>query len=231
MSNTLLAEILKKHSESYLAVVPFDFNKEGVHIDLSINNAGLEAVVPDDTPGWERFIWDDMKKKGAKVCAGGYLEQRSRYLKSELFTSGDEPRIMHLGIDIWAVPETAISAPLKGVVHSFRENTAYMDYGPTILLQHELDGISFHTLYGHLSRKSLEGKFVGQEIKAGEVFAWLGDAEVNGGWPPHLHFQIIEDMQGLEGDYPGLCSKSDLETYSRNCPDPNLILGYQALKA
>ena len=89
--------------------------------------------------------------------------------------------------------------------------------------------MSFHTLYGHLSRASLENLSVGKSIKAGEKFAELGSAEVNGDWPPHLHFQIVADMQGKEGDYPGVAAKADLDFYKQNCPNPNLLLKYSVL--
>ncbi|MEP6913389.1 MAG: response regulator, partial [bacterium] len=46
----------------------------------------------------------------------------------------------------------------------------------------------------------------------------------NGDWPPHLHFQIIEDMRVHEGDYPGVCSISERAKYLNNCPNPDLIL-------
>lgn len=227
MSSSDLIQILKRHSSEYQPVIPFDFNKEGTHIDLSINNRPLQELVPNNVASWEKFIWNDMKEKGAKVAAGGYGEERTFYLNSELFTSGEEPRIIHMGIDIWAVEDTSIAAPLDGVIHSFQDNQSYLDYGPAIILQHELEGVVFHTLYGHLNRKSLEGKRLGQSVQAGEVFAALGSEQVNGGWPPHLHFQIIKDMQGMKGDFQGLCSKSNKEEFSKNCPDPNLLLNYR----
>jgi len=49
----------------------------------------------------------------------------------------------------------------------------------------------------------------------------LGKPDENGGWPPHLHFQLIRDMQGFVGDYPGVCAKQDLTFYANNCPDPS----------
>jgi hypothetical protein len=52
----------------------------------------------------------------------------------------------------------------------------------------------------------------------------LGDTSVNGDYPPHLHFQIIKDIQGYQGDYPGVSSKKDLDFYRNNCPNPNTLL-------
>ncbi|MFK7782228.1 peptidoglycan DD-metalloendopeptidase family protein, partial [Psychroserpens sp.] len=103
------------------------------------------------------------------------------------------------------------------------------DYGPTIILQHVIQDSRFYTLYGHLSLSSIVNLKVGQKFKKGELIATLGDASVNGDYPPHLHFQIIKDIQHYVGDYPGVCSKQDLEFYIHNCPNPNFLLKLESL--
>lgn len=135
-----------------------------------------------------------------------------------------EPRRLHLGVDIWGPAGTKVMAPLPGIVHSFAFNNNDSDYGATIILTHNLDGVSFHTLYGHLSLNSLKNLHEGQHITRGEVIAEFGMRFENGNWPPHLHFQIIADMQGWKGDYPGVCRFSERQQWLANCPDPNLIL-------
>jgi hypothetical protein len=82
----------------------------------------------------------------------------------------------------------------------------------------------FHTLYGHLSLKSITGKQEGQDVEKGSWIASFGDLSENGNWPPHLHLQVILDMQGWKGDYPGVCKFSEREQYLSNCPDPDLLL-------
>ena len=52
----------------------------------------------------------------------------------------------------------------------------------------------------------------------------LGVASVNGDYAPHLHFQIIRDLEDNFGDYPGVASENNIPFYKRNCPDPNLLL-------
>jgi murein DD-endopeptidase MepM/ murein hydrolase activator NlpD len=61
-------------------------------------------------------------------------------------------------------------------------------------------------------------------FKKGQQIATLGDASVNGDYSPHLHFQIIKNIGDYFGDYPGVCSKTDLNFYLDNCPNPNLLL-------
>jgi murein DD-endopeptidase MepM/ murein hydrolase activator NlpD len=75
-----------------------------------------------------------------------------------------------------------------------------------------------------LSLDSLIGKKIGTKVKQGETIATLGSAPINGDYAPHLHFQIIFDIENKTGDYPGVCSKNDLTYYLQNCPDPNLLL-------
>ena len=51
----------------------------------------------------------------------------------------------------------------------------------------------------------------------------MGNRNENGGWVPHLHFQIIKDMMGKAGDFPGVTSEKLLAEFSKNCPDPNVF--------
>jgi murein DD-endopeptidase MepM/ murein hydrolase activator NlpD len=146
------------------------------------------------------------------------------YHRSNHF-KGEEPRTIHLGVDIWTEAGTPVFAPLSGKVHSFRDNAGFGDYGPTIILEHLLDDTLFYTLYGHLSRASLAGLHQGQLFEKGAVLGEIGPYPENGDWPPHLHFQIITDMLGMEGDFPGVASVSKRNFYLSICPDPMLILG------
>ncbi len=174
----------------------------------------------------ERYINNYLRENNKKVAYGGYLEKRTIYQRSSHFNhqNPETERNIHLGIDLWVEAGTEVLAVVDGEIHSFHDNTNFGDYGPTIILKHQVDGITFHTLYGHLSRESLQDIQVGQQVKKREVIAHLGDANVNGDYAPHLHFQVIIDIGNLKGDYPGVSSKQDIAFYSKNCPDPNLLL-------
>ena len=195
-------------------------------LDLSIHNSNLKAINVSSSDDLETFIWDYMKTKNAKVVYGGYLEHRGIYQRSDYFNqlNPETERNIHLGLDIWMEANTPIYAPLAGTIHSFKNNTNHGDYGPTIILKHHIEGVEFYTLYGHLSLASIQDLEVGVEVKKGEYIATLGTAEVNGDYPPHLHFQIIKDIQEYKGDYPGVSNQLDLAFYKENCPDPNLLL-------
>ncbi|RED48404.1 peptidoglycan DD-metalloendopeptidase family protein [Seonamhaeicola aphaedonensis] len=194
-------------------------------INLSENNHDLNIVNVSSVKKLGNFVSNHIKIHKASVAYGGYLEVRNIYKRSQHFNKQtEEERNIHLGIDFWSQEGTPIYAPLEGQIHSFKNNINFGDYGPTIILEHNIDNILFYTLYGHLSLESLQNLKVGQVYKQGEKIAVLGDENINGNYPSHLHFQIIKDLQGNQGDYPGVCSKKDLEFYSKNCPDPNLLL-------
>lgn len=194
-------------------------------IDLSVQNQDLNEFDLTDAVEFEKYIENHLAKNKAKVAYGGYLEIRNLYKRSTVFNAlHTEERNIHIGIDLWIKAGTPVLAALDGRIHSFQDNTVLGDYGPTIILEHEIDGQKCHTLYGHLSSESLENKSVGQMVHKGQTIATLGAAPVNGDYAPHLHFQLIVDMEGKSGDYPGVCSAIDLAFYSQNCPDPNLLL-------
>jgi murein DD-endopeptidase MepM/ murein hydrolase activator NlpD len=201
-------------------------NNACIPLDLSIYNPELKAVNLSSSDDLERFISDHMKKHKAKVAYGGYLERRGIYERSTYFNQAnpETERNIHLGLDLWIAADTTIYAPLKGTIHSFKNNSNYGDYGPTIILKHQINDKTFYTLYGHLSLTSISNLKVGLEMKQGDKIGTLGSSEVNGDYPPHLHFQIIRDIQDYNGDYPGVTNKRDLAFYSNNCPDPKFLL-------
>lgn len=163
---------------------------------------------------------------GEPLRAGGYGEDRSVYTQTLFAPDGEEPRTVHLGLDVFAPAGADVFTPLSGRVHSSRINDAEGDYGPTIILEHApVAGLKFHTLYGHLSRDSLKGLKPGTAFMAGERIADLGTKRENGGWSPHLHFQIILDIGSAKGDYPGVCRRSEQDHWLSICPDPGPLLG------
>ncbi|MFN3316846.1 MAG: peptidoglycan DD-metalloendopeptidase family protein [Raineya sp.] len=202
-------------------IVPFTLEaQDTLVLDLSVNNLDLDKINLWETKKFDNWLKDFLRKNQKQAAIGGYLENRRIYQRSSHF----EGRSIHLGIDIWAEAGTPIFAPLNGLVHSFQNNTAWGDYGPTIILEHQIGKIHFYTLYGHLSLRSLEGLYEGKKIEKGSQFAEFGDFPVNGDWSPHLHFQIITNLLGKKGDFYGVCMPQEKEKFATLCPNPNLLL-------
>jgi hypothetical protein len=205
-------------------VVDFEAGDRLHAFDFTAANTELTPEILADTQLFTNWIEDKLIKDQAKYGIGGYNEHRSIYSRSEHFNDLEEPRRLHLGTDIWGPAGTPVYSFSDATVHSFGVNENYGDYGATIVLQHYLNGDSFYVLYGHLSLSSLFGLQEGLTIAHGVRFAEFGIPEENGHWPPHLHFQVIRDMQGFVADYPGVCQYSKKEQFLSNCPDPAFIL-------
>jgi murein DD-endopeptidase MepM/ murein hydrolase activator NlpD len=196
-------------------------------IDLSETNAAFTAIPLRDSARLCAWFEEARRASGRKFLAGGYGENRAIYLQSAVFGEA-EPRTVHLGVDLWGAAGEPVFAPLAGRIHSFRDNAAFGDYGPTLILEHTLEGGAeprrVYSLYGHLSRASLTGWRTGAPIEPGERIGWLGEVEENGNWPPHLHFQLIADLGGRNGDYPGVASRSEAPRWLAHCPNPEWLL-------
>ena len=196
-------------------------------LDFTAANQALSSVNLSDTAEFDLFVFDQLKKGGKKYGIGGYLENRAIYRRSEVFAIDQvDFRNIHLGIDIWVEAGAAIYVPLEGKVHSFQDNLGFGNYGPTIILEHEMEEKKLYSLYGHLFRKNLENLKIGQAFQAGDLLCHVGPFPENGNWPPHLHFQLMWDLGGNWGDYPGVAAERDLEFYKDNCPDPNLMIRF-----
>lgn len=216
--------------ESILALTDFSPIVKGVFddyvwIDLSNKNTALAKVDTNNSEKFSEYVNQFLSDNNSKIAIGGYNEPRSIYKRSEEFNSTElEERFIHLGLDLWTKVNTPIFAPLEGKIHSFKNNAIEGNYGPTIILEHNLKGNIFYTLYGHLTTASLDGLEVGKIINSEEAFAAIGNYPENGDYPPHLHFQVIKDIKGMKGDFPGVTSLINQKADLKNCLDPNLIL-------
>ena len=221
-----MTDFLRSISQQPLPVVDISISfNEYKPISIAASNKELTFDVASSKE-WEAYLESYLLKHKKTVAFGGYLEIRDIYSRSEHFNklSEENQRNIHLGIDLWCDAGTGILAVLEGEIHSFKNNVNYGDYGPTIIIKHSIEGNEFYSLYGHLSLASLAGISVGKKVKRGEKIGTLGDSSVNGDYAPHLHFQLIIDIEDYKGDYPGVSSKKTLDFYKQNCPNPNLLL-------
>jgi 4-aminobutyrate aminotransferase-like enzyme/Ser/Thr protein kinase RdoA (MazF antagonist) len=222
-----VVEWLTQNANNLGPVVEADLKHDTLVVfDLSVGSPEFsDPAELADTGAFTEKIFARMKAAGARVGVGRYNEARLLYT-SDVFKSNDgESRTIHIGIDLFMKAGSPVFAPLDGTVHSFANNAAPLDYGPAIILQHKASGVRLFTLYGHLSEDSLLGLQPGKPVKRGDRIASIGAPPANGGWPPHLHFQIITDMLGKQGDFPGVAPASQREVWLSICPDANLILG------
>jgi hypothetical protein len=222
----LFEHYLSSLSEETVAILDNTISlKKYTALDLSVTNLALNDIEITNPDVCQKYIGDILIKNKALVAYGGYLEKRNIYADKINFSGDNEAvRNIHLGIDYWSNAGTNVIAPLSGVVHSFKNNKTIGDYGPTIVLEHNLNEQTFYSLYGHLSLNSIVNLYIGKKIDKGVVIGQLGTPDINVNYAPHLHFQIIKDIEHYKGDYPGVCNQKDFAFYMQNCPDPNLLI-------
>ncbi len=227
----LVTDWLEAHNGGYAPLLGLNLQNKGVLVfDLSVGSPLIQGD-PDSIsePELTARLFGRMQAAGVSVGIGRYNEARLIY-SAPMFATAEslsaERRTLHLGLDLFATAGTAVYAPLAGVVQAWAINSGPQDYGGVVILKHlPADGPLFYTLYGHLSHRSVTKLSVGQDVAQGEQFATLGSAAENGGWTPHLHFQIITDLLDLDCDFPGVGLISQSEIWTALSPDPNLIVG------
>ena len=211
-------------------LVPLDLSQPDVHwLDLGVGSLDLgNHIHIFDAQKLDERIQAILHENAAVAGLGHYDEVRPLYTSDVFTVEGNEGpawRSVHIGLDIFMPAGTPVFAPLDGVVHSFANNSGERDYGPTILLEHQVGGgLTFYTLYGHLDEASIADLYPGQAISRGQLLCRMGSMPINGNWPPHLHFQVMLDTLEKEGDFPGVAFPEQREIWTSICPDPWLLL-------
>ncbi len=222
----VLIDWLEKQKVEPVMEMP-ESEDEIIVLDLSLSSPLLHGRDTDDTQDFTRRVFRHIEDEGATVGIGRYLEPRAFYL-TEIFAGRDgdprERRTVHTGIDIFDQASTTVYAPIAGRVYSAADNGQGLDYGPTVILEHDGPAGPFWTLYGHLEASSVEELQVGATVASGDAIARIGPFPENGNWPPHLHFQILTDLLDFEGQFPGVAAPREQSVWASFSPDPNLIL-------
>jgi len=218
---------LAANSGSFASVFPFDLRTEPrLVVTLAKGAPGTEYA--NDPAAYDEWLNRHLRDAGARYAIGLYGERREVYTTGQFVSAAsDERRSVHLGIDLFVAAGTPLHAPLAGTVLTVQDNDMALDYGPTVIIEHRCgdDGPPFWTLYGHLGHRALEMVSPGDRVETGQVIGEIGSQHVNGGWTPHLHFQVMTDLLGERGNFNGAGEPGNMDVWHAVCPDPNLVLG------
>ena len=229
--NPPVVEWLKANAGSFGPLLDMDGYDRTCPIDLSVGSPLVEhPEEPDDMPLFTHKLFHHMMSQGAEVGIGAWNEARVLYIGRRFESEGNDrpmPRTVHLGLDLFCSAGIPVLAPMDGIVHSVRDNAGSRDYGPTVILRHEIEpGPTFFTLYGHLGRDVIGKLEPGARVTRGDWIGTVGGIAVNGGWPPHPHVQIICDLLDRDGEFPGVGRADQRDLWLSISPDPNLIAGF-----
>jgi 4-aminobutyrate aminotransferase-like enzyme/Ser/Thr protein kinase RdoA (MazF antagonist) len=225
-----IATYLREQRDQHARVLAIAHPLETAAIlDLSFGSTtGGDNPLHFDADETAHRIHKAMRDANTELAIGRYAEPRPIYTNAAFGEHGpiSNRRTVHLGIDVFAPAGTEVMSPLPGHVHDTEVCEGHLDYGGLVILRHQLpDGTVFGTLYGHLDPDSIAELCPGQAIDAGESFARLGSPQDNGGWPPHLHLQVLAaDPSALPEVPRGVADPDDLEWHLRIYPDPSDLL-------
>jgi 4-aminobutyrate aminotransferase-like enzyme len=194
---------------------------------LSVENS-IWPQNPFDLPLKEAARVGEEFEDNGRIWLGYYHEPRLIYA-APAFRKGpwkaSDRRTVHLAVDAFAPAGTPMFAPLRGEVFIAEYRDGHLDYGGVIILWHETpEGDPFYTLYGHLDPEFLDRLKPGQVIEKGEEFCRFGDPSMNGGWAPHVHFQLALTTEGIEADWPGVGDPDEMYMWRAICPNPAALL-------
>ncbi len=199
-------------------------------IDWSVTSP--DAGDPTRAPAIDvatRDVLRRLEDSGLRFGVGRYGEPRLVYTAPEFVVPtnrGPGARTVHLGVDLTAPPGTTVHALLAGEVVRIDDEAIAGGYGPVVTLRHAPDdGPVFYTLSGHLSERTPDDVVPGDVVAPGDTIGTIGTPSGNGGWTPHLHFQIILDLLGVDGPFPGVALPDEWDLWSQVCPSPATALG------
>jgi len=231
--NKLTSEIKNMRKDAFPVLGEKLTDENCLGMDLSVGSRIIEGDPKQNSAArlGDR-IYRELKRNNKKYGVGRFAEPRILYsspvFRGEQFTYKQD-RTIHLGTDLFAPAGTPVYAPMDGTVYAFNYNPGKLDYGYMIILKHNTGkGDEFYSLYGHLSKRSFENIKSGVQVRKGEKFAWIGETGENGGWSPHLHFQLITDLLGYGTDFPGVCKPWESKAWELLSPDPNFLLNIPA---
>jgi 4-aminobutyrate aminotransferase-like enzyme/Ser/Thr protein kinase RdoA (MazF antagonist) len=218
--------VKKNHQELKFPVTK---GKTETWLDLSVGSLDLgnsQDIFNADK--LDEKISSIIRERNVDLAYGKYNEARAIYATPAyevVANEGQSWRTIHIGLDFFCKAGSPVRAVYSGIVHSFANNQADRDYGPTVILEHRVsDTLTFYTLYGHLNIECLKTLSKGQPVQAGEEIGRIGFKHENGNWTPHLHFQVMLHALGNQGDFPGVCIPEEAPVWTSICPDPWFVL-------
>ena len=155
----------------------------------------------EQRPGEATKWWEDFSAEHkVPLGIGPWGEARTIYTDTAFesrFIEGQR-RIIHVGVDLIMPAGTPLYTPVAGVVQSVEVEREPLGYGGVIMLKHSPEGCPpFLTLWGHMAHEALDRLQPGDYLEAGALVGHMGADTENGGWIPHVHFQMSTDI-GLQ---------------------------------
>jgi 4-aminobutyrate aminotransferase-like enzyme/Ser/Thr protein kinase RdoA (MazF antagonist) len=198
------------------------FQNKGV-VPLGISDHSIAIHSANKQPALAEQYWQThAATNNIDLGIGPWGENRSVYT-SDAFASAlstDQRRTLHLGLDLFQSIDANVRTPIAAKVVDVYSSYLPLDYGHAVLLEHNPEpGITFFSLWGHLSATSLKTCKIGNEFHAGQIIGQIGNNAENGGWMPHLHLQLCTYRPSKIADLIGVGETAYRDVWVELFPD------------
>src|SRR3954462_10930881 len=97
-----LTNYFKTHPDTIGKVVDYDTTADKLYqFDFTATNTELGLDIVTDSARFSAWVNSKLEGGNYRYGIGGYMEHRTIYARSSHFDTHDEPRRLHLGVDIW----------------------------------------------------------------------------------------------------------------------------------
>jgi len=192
-----------------------DFDTEPTYICL--------ANASDDQQEINDYIIKKQQERGATWSISGDRENRGLGMYKHNHAIISEGRTVHIGLDINVPAGTILYAPFdcEVIQSEYEEGTG--NYGWMCVLKCFINDAVYYFMFGHLAKEILAP--VGTKLKAGEIFAKVGEFRENGQYWYHTHLQILTQQGYDQGwAHKATCTVEQLAIIDKLCPSPIIFI-------
>lgn len=159
---------------------------------------------------------------------GGWMEDRS-IVWSDTYLR-ETGNFLHLADDFNVPAGTMVFCVADGpIVHMGTDSPLKGGWGGHIVQKIQFHGKPHALIYCHLG--FMQPRDTPCDISKGDFIGLVGNKSENGGWGPHLHLQLVADIDDvtdwahfMDKEIDGYGKVSDIEYWAKRCPDPTPLI-------
>lgn len=160
---------------------------------------------------------------------GGWMENRTKLLSDVKYLRKNKT-FLHLGIDLSFDAGTMVFSIAEGpIVHIGTDSPLKGGWGGHVLQMIKFQGKPHLLIYCHLG--FIQEKDRLRTISKGDFLGLVGNKSENGGWGPHLHLQLVSDVDHvinwahfMDKEIDGYGKVKDISYWAKRCPDPTSLI-------
>jgi len=200
-------------SKLFKKIMP-EIEGHGAILDLSNESDIFKFFKSYSLMEFDEYFTSLAKKYNTNFLIGKYGEDRKKLFENfgiERFTKNG--KTLHAGIDIFMPALSKVALPENAKLIESKKDSEIGGYGHYLIYE----VTNAFLLFGHIYPKS--NLTIGEYYNKGEIIAQLANIEDNGGYLPHLHFQVLKKSVTINTDGYVIKDKLLLHTV-----DPNKYL-------